>query len=134
MCGVHHQMERYLAKKKRLYNNGKWTEGRFSSFVTSILRGGSRRWEPKWTALNEAKTEKKINPKTGRLAQHYRCAACSDEFTAKDVQVDHCVPIGKDRTWDEFIDLLFCEKDNLQVLCLECHKKKTLMERKNNKM
>jgi len=113
-------------------NSGTWTEGRWNSFVTSCLRAGSRRWPPKYETLNEAKTEKKINVKTGRLAQHYRCASCLEEFTAKDVQVDHIDPIanGKDTiSWDEFINRLFCEKHNLQVLCIPCHKIKSKDER-----
>jgi 5-methylcytosine-specific restriction endonuclease McrA len=117
---------------RETYNNGKWTQGRFNSFVTSILRGGSRRWEPKWTVLREAATEKKVNVKTGRVAQHFKCKVCSGEFPAKGVQVDHTTPIGVGRTWDEFIDGLFCEKDNLQVLCLDCHKEKTKKEKELN--
>ena len=110
-------------------NGGKWTEGRWNSFVTSTLRAGSRKYPPKFETLNEAKTEKRINPKSGRLAQHYLCASCGDEYVAKEVQVDHIVPIGTEKTWDEFVEGLFCEKDNLQVLCLVCHKKKTLAEK-----
>lgn len=113
----------------RLYNSGKWTEGRFNSFVTSILRSGSRRWPPKYEVLNEAKTEKKINVKTGRLAQHFKCMGCLGEFTSTGVQVDHITPIGRDRSWDDFIAGLFCEAENLQVLCVACHKAKTLSEK-----
>ena len=112
------------------FNNGLWTKGRFDSFVTSILRSGSRRWGPKYQCLNDAKTEKKVNAKTGRLAQHYRCAACQGEFTQKDVQVDHIVPMGPGLDWTEFINGLYCEQDNLQVLCTTCHKVKSLAERK----
>jgi len=118
-------------KKRKTYNDGQWTPARFNSFVTSILRSGSRRWGPKYTVLNEAKTEKKINKATNRLAQHFLCAHCQGEFPASKVQVDHIKPIGFDKTWDEFIDGLFCEKENLQVLCKPCHKKKTQQERKS---
>ncbi len=79
--------------------------------------------------MNEAKTEKKINLKTGRLAQHFRCSTCKQEFTSKDVQVDHTKPIGPGLSWDEFIESLFCEKENLQVLCVPCHKEKTKREK-----
>lgn len=79
--------------------------------------------------MNEAKTEKKINQATGRLAQHYRCACCSSEFTAKQVEVDHRINIGPGLSWDQFINALFCEKDNLQVLCKPCHKEKTKQEK-----
>lgn len=120
-------------KKRKLFNGGLWTEGRFNSFVTSILRSGSRRWGPKYLTLNAAKTEKKINPKSGRIAQHFLCAKCQLEHVAKDVQVDHIKPIGFDKTWDEFINGLYCEADNLQVLCTACHKIKTLSEKKKKK-
>jgi len=33
-------------------NNGEWTEGRYRSFITSTLRGGMRRWPPKWVAYH----------------------------------------------------------------------------------
>lgn len=117
----------------RLYNNGQWTKGRFDAFITSILRGGSRRWGPKFQCLNEAKTEKKVNPATGRVAQHFRCATCQLDFPQKECQVDHIVPIGTEKTWDQFIEGLFCEKDNLQVLCKTCHKNKSLKESNENR-
>lgn len=109
-------------------NGGLWTEGRFDAFVTSALRAASRRWPPKYKCLNDAKTEKKVNVKTGRMAQHYQCASCQEEFTQKDIEVDHTVPIGRGKTWDEFINALFCEQDNLQALCKPCHKIKTKQE------
>lgn len=110
-----------------------WTEGRTHAFIVSVLRAGSRRWPPKYLTLEAAKTEKKINSKTGRLAQHYRCAACEKEFTNKDVQVDHIVPIVNANgftSWDAYIDALFCGTENLQVLCIPCHKIKTKKEKK----
>jgi hypothetical protein len=97
------------------------------------LRAGSRKWPPKYETLNTAKTEKKINKATGRLAQHYRCNACQEEYTSKDVQVDHIEPVIDPKkgfiSWDAFIEALYCESDNLQVLCKVCHKEKTKEER-----
>lgn len=114
------------------YNGGRWTKGRWNSFVTSTLRAGSRRWPPKFDTLNAARTEKKINPKSGRLAQHYLCNECKHEFVATQVQVDHVKAMGTGCTWDEFVHGLFCEADNLQVLCLSCHKIKTQREKKTH--
>lgn len=116
--------------KREVYCDGKWTKGRFDSFITSLLRSGSRRWGPKFQALANAKTVKRIDPASGRLAQHFRCNCCGGEFPTKFVQVDHIVPMRKGMTWDDFINELFCEIDNLQVLCLDCHKIKTKQERK----
>ena len=106
-------------------NNGKWSDGRFKGFITSALRSAMRRWPPKWATLAEAFTGSKINKKSGRKAKHYRCAACKRKFVAKGVQVDHKIPIDKCATWDEYILKLFCEQNNLQCLCVGCHKKKT---------
>jgi 5-methylcytosine-specific restriction endonuclease McrA len=64
------------------------------------------------------------------MAKHYKCASCEKEFTSTNVQVDHIEAIGSCSTWDEFIDRLFCEKENLQVLCKPCHKIKTKKEKK----
>jgi 5-methylcytosine-specific restriction endonuclease McrA len=124
-------------KKRKSYNSGNWTEGRFNSFVTSTLRAGARRWQPKYDTLNESKTEKKINAKTGRLAQHYRCELCQNEFTSKDMEVDHIKPVVDPSlgfiSWDIFIDRLFCEKDNLQAICKPCHLLKTNKEKQEKK-
>lgn len=123
-----------MATKRTTFNGGKWTEGRFNSFVTSTLRSGARRWAPKYETLNGARTEKKTNVKTGRLAQHFECGICKKEFTQKDMEVDHIKPVVDPKkgfeTWDKFIDKLFCEASNLQAICKPCHKIKTISEKK----
>lgn len=115
-----------------------WTEGRRRAFITNALRAATRKWPPKYLTLNEAKTEKKKNVRTGRLAQHYLCNVCTGEFPAKEVQVDHIQPVVDPKTgfinWDTFIDRLFCEKENLQVLCTTCHKLKTSEENLQSKL
>lgn len=109
-----------------------WTDARKHSFIVSVLRAGTRRWPAKYNVLNAAKTEKKINKKTGRLAQHYLCAECKKDFPASIVSVDHInAVVGPEgfTSWDSFIDNLFCEENNLQVLCKTDHDKKSLLER-----
>lgn len=100
----------------------------------SALRAGSRKWPPRYETLAEAKTEKKTNKKTGRLAQHYKCASCGEEFAGKDVAVDHIDPVVDPEKgfedWNTFIERLYCDKDNLQVLCKTCHDLKSKNERK----
>ena len=121
--------------KKR--NGGEWTDARFRSFVTSALRAASRRWPPKYKALKEAFVGKKTNKKTGKLAMHYKCAKCKKLFVAADVQVDHILPVVSTSEgfvgWDSFIDRIFCEIENLQVLCKPCHKVKTEEEKAERK-
>lgn len=125
------------------YNNGKWTEARFASFIKSALRAASQRWPPKFSALADAKRGKKLNQSSGRIAEHYECAACKGEFPATNIQVDHIHPVidptrGFD-TWDEVIRRMFCEKEGFQIVCKPCHtiktnaEKRTATERKKNK-
>lgn len=113
-----------------IFNSGLWTRARFNSFITSALRSASRKWPPKYSTLAAAKRGKQVNKSSGRLAEHYKCASCLGDFPAKQVQVDHIKPMGVGRSWDDFINELYCEADNLQVLCKECHAKKTKLERK----
>jgi 5-methylcytosine-specific restriction endonuclease McrA len=124
-----------VTDKKR--NGGEWTEARFKSFVTSALRAASRRWPPKYKALKEAFAGKKVNAKTGKLAMHYTCAACNKLYVATDVQVDHIKPVVDPKkgfvSWDVYINRMFCEIEDLQVMCKPCHKIKTDQEKLERK-
>jgi len=118
-------------------NGGEWTDARFRSFVTSALRAASRRWPVKYKALKAAFTGRQVNAKTGKLAMHYKCAKCKKLFVAADVQVDHVQPVVDPKKgfvgWDVYIDRMFCEIENLQVLCKPCHKIKTDQEKLERK-
>ena len=118
----------------RKYNDGEWTEARFRAFIISALRAHMKRFPPKWKALKAAMVGKKINKRTGRLAEHYLCASCGGFFVARDVQVDHIDPVVSPeegfQDWWTYFNRLYCEADNLQVLCKQCHKEKTNAERK----
>ena len=120
--------------KNRLYNDGEWTEARFRAFIISALRAYMKRFPPKWKALKEAMVGKKVNKYSGRLAEHYLCADCGGFFIARDVQVDHIEPVVSPedgfKDWWTYINRLYCEAENLQVLCKPCHKVKTNLERK----
>jgi len=66
------------------------------------------------------------------MAQHYKCAACGLDYSSTGVAVDHISPVvGAEgfTTWETFIHNLFCQKENLQVLCNTCHAIKTLKEK-----
>lgn len=114
-----------------------WTPSRVRNFIISVLRQGTRRWPNKYECLNEAKAGKKINKKTGRLAEHYICNQCKKPFPAKEVQVDHINPVIEPKEgfvdWNTYIERLYCGKENLQVLCSKCHDIKSTREKKERK-
>jgi len=123
-------------KPVKPYNNGQWTQARYNSFIKSALRNASQRWPPKYETLNNACTGAKINQKTGRMAKHYKCNKCKEDFPAKEVEVNHIqpiVPVSGFDSWDGVIARMFCEADGLEVLCKPCHKEVTKSENEERK-
>ena len=120
-------MKKSKAKKTR--NSGQWTEGRFNSFVRSLLRAGSLRWAPRYECIKKAFVKHGVNPKTGRKCKLHLCSRCSGLFPASKIAVDHIVPVIDPKlgftNWHDYIERLFCESDNFQALCEPCHKRKT---------
>ena len=114
-----------------------WTDAKWRSWVVSLLRRGTMKFPPRNEALRAAKTEKKINEKTGRMAQHYKCAECLQEFPAKGVVVDHIQPVidpnGSFVDWNTYIERMFCSVENLQILCSACHDIKSSNEKQQRK-
>lgn len=114
-------------------NGGKWTEARYRAFVVGALRSATRRYPPRNAALQKAYVDKRISKRSGRLAKHYKCAKCRKLFTSTDVQIDHIEPVVDPKqgfvSWDVYVERMYCEEDNFQVLCKPCHKIKTKEER-----
>ncbi|MCK5021533.1 MAG: hypothetical protein KAS32_31270 [Candidatus Peribacteraceae bacterium] len=73
---------------------------------------------------------------------HHPCNSCKKLFRPYQVEIDHVDEVGKfiiegkkTKTkygdcrvinWQEWMDRVFCDLDNFQVLCVECHQKKTI--------
>ena len=125
------------SKVPKPYNGGQWTAARYRSFIISILRAGSRKWPQKYEALKRALIGKRLDPKTGKMSNRYKCAACSNLFKADQVQVDHIYPVVDVKDgfvdWNTYIDRMYPEAERFQILCSECHSVKTQNERKMRK-
>jgi 5-methylcytosine-specific restriction endonuclease McrA len=103
-------------------NAGTMTESGFWSFIRSSLRQKSRWWKP--ILLCKQNAQRKYNGSNKKQKYEYLCNSCKDWFPAKNINVDHIVPAGELRTANDlpgFVERLFCEIDNLQVLCTNCH-------------
>jgi len=63
----------------------------------------------------------------------YKCSSCGEWHMGKNIQVDHVVPVVDPeagfQSWDVFISRLFCDVNNLAVLCKTCHEIKTNKEK-----
>lgn len=104
------------------------------SRIVSALR---RLWfqsEARQEALRDARISRGV----------YLCAKCGKNVpaslkmpngTIRKVAVDHkvrVVPATGFDSWDGFLNRLFCEQSELQVLCYDCHHEKTQRERKES--
>jgi len=130
-----------MAKKKKVAkprkvtapkprNSGTMTESAFWSFIRSTLRQKSRWWKP--IAQAKAKAKRVYKGPNKRQKFEYQCNVCNNWFPDKKINVDHKIPAGTLRCADDlpgFVERLFCEVDNLQVLCETCHNKKTQDEK-----
>lgn len=127
-----------MAKKKvtrrtatpKTRNAGTMTESAFWSFIRSTLRQKSRWWKP----ITQCKMESR-RPYKGPLKRQkfeYQCNSCKQWFPEKKINVDHIVGAGSLNCGADlpgFVERLFCEQDNLQVLCEVCHNEKTQLEK-----
>ena len=102
-----------------------------STIVSALRRVFSRCVLAKHVRL-KAKDPVNKGPRGGAL---YICAECGNSVPAKQTNIDHISPVvqieeeQKNMSWDLYMDRLFCGVDNLQCLCLECHKAKSAEER-----
>jgi len=113
-------------KKEKPFASGTMTVSAFFSFIRSGLRQKSRRWKPIYDCLAAARRPSQSANK--RLKWEFQCAGCKEWFAQKQVSVDHIRPVGSLRSFDDlplFVANLFCELENLQVLCTTCHLTKT---------
>lgn len=107
--------------------SGTMTEAAFWSFVRSGMRQKSRRWKPIYDCLAAARRPSKSKTNK-RLKWEFQCAKCRKFYAQSDVSVDHIKPVGSLRSTSDlasFVSNLFCELDNLRVLCNVCHLKVT---------
>ena len=111
-------------------NHRSMTEAAFWGWIRSTLRKASMRWKPRSEALKAGR-----RPYTGddkRTRWEYKCTLCNKWYKAKAVQVDHIEPVGsltKASDLPRFVEGLFCEVDNLRVLCRVCHQAITNLSR-----
>lgn len=116
-------------KTARTRNAGTMTESMFWSFIRSALRQKSRWWKPITQCRMASRRAYKGTSKRQKF--EYQCNQCKNWFPDKQVAVDHVHPVGTLKSADDlpfFVENLFCEIENLQLLCLDCHNAKTKEE------
>lgn len=92
-------------------------KGYFIGFMRKVFR-----WSPQYREARKA----------AAVGSKYRCAKCRDLYERSETHVDHREPVvrlsGWDGSWDTYRDRLFTSPENLQILCVSCHKEKSKKE------
>ena len=100
-------------------------------YVKNILRIGTVTWHSRTECLNRGRrlrvVGKYANGKDKTLWER-ACDKCGEWYLLKDnlLEVDHREEIGPfNGDWNEFLERMYCSVDNLDALCIPCHKRKT---------
>jgi len=132
-------------KEAPLYDeNGHWVQER--SRIKGAIRRSFRLSPQMKEVLKAARVElppalKKDGTPGKKPQVRYKCAMCNGLFSQKNVNVDHIEPViplhknEAEMSYDELVRGVFCDKNNLQVVCStslknnnglwSCHKKKS---------
>jgi 5-methylcytosine-specific restriction endonuclease McrA len=101
--------------------------------IISALRRYFSRCHIRREVLAAAVHPTKKGKRGGKL---YTCNLCKSVVPSSNIQVDHAdpvIPVDKtnyEMTLDEYVDRLFwCDRSNLQALCIKCHNEKTTREK-----
>ena len=100
-------------------------------YVLNILREGTITWSGRAECLKRARRQKVegiwTKKLTTRKKYYWVCSKCGEEYRDESsMEVDHISEVGAFKgDWGDFINRLYCGQENLQVLCVTCHKKKT---------
>lgn len=109
----------------------KWVE---QAVVISAMRRAFRRYPAYKQCLDNAKTEYFIPSKHGKKLRRvqFECTSCHSQNSRKLIEVDHVASVVDPTTgfvdYNTYALRLFCNLDNLAVLCKTCHKTKSKQE------
>lgn len=108
---------------ERTRNGGTETQSSHMGKIRSALRNISRWWKPFGVALQRASSVSYVG-RSKRVA--YLCSRCQRFYDRKNVEVNHIVPVGSLKRYEDlpgFCERLFVEDPSLlEVVCKRCHK------------
>lgn len=110
-------------------NHGTFTEAAFFGWIKNSLRSRSRYWKPIGACKLAARRAYKGANKRQKF--EYQCNECKNYFPDKQISVDHIVPVGSLKCFNDLpgvVERLFCEIDGLQCLCTSCHTIKSKLD------
>lgn len=125
-----------MRRVERTRNLGTETESGHMGKIRSALRNLSRFWKPALAAINNVR--RMYTGSNKRIKYEYQCSGCKKWFIRKDVHINHVVPCGTLKCYEDvpaFLYRLFIEDvDGYNVLCKkECHLAETAEQKLRSK-
>jgi 5-methylcytosine-specific restriction endonuclease McrA len=105
------------------------------TWIINALRRASFRYPPAIKAIKKARTEYYIKAKNGNDVKRvdFTCQVCNKAgLKRKEVNLDHIIPVvGPEGfiDWNNYIERMFCDESNYQIICISCHDEKSSRER-----
>ncbi len=96
------------------------------NFAMQALRRATYRWPYRNIALQNARIERGF----------YKCESCKNGFGPKEVQKDHVepvIPVTGTKDLNIIVKRMLVKTSGWQILCLNCHSMKTLIENEMRK-
>ena len=128
-----------IVKEKKIiekpYNAGTQTSAAFFGMLRQSWRKLSMYWIPIAKCKEAARRPNQSS--NNRLKWQYQCNRCKNWYAGNEVNVDHISQCGSLNSFEdlpEFCKKLFCEIDNLQVLCSKCHDIKGIEDKEKLKL
>lgn len=116
---------------------------RISAKERGLLKGALRRVfsrsDLRKQALESSRIEH-IDASRPRVTKWSKCSSCQIPTPTYLLEIDHIqpiVPVDKSlesMDWNELVDKIWCEPENLKAVCKECHRSKTKSETKERAM
>lgn len=101
---------------------------KLKSFLVNTLRRASYRWPFR----DECRKRNRIERNT------YQCEHCKQNFTRKETQINHKVPVvDPSKGWenlDVYAERMFVDSDGFELLCIPCHDKLTEEQNKERQI
>lgn len=108
--------------------------------IKGAIRRVFSRSELRKEALQLSRLEGYYNAERPRVTKWSRCPDCGESTPTYLMEVDHVIPvIGiaeslDDLTWDQLVDRLWCDIQNLRAICKPCHSQKSTQENKERRI
>ena len=120
-----------VQKEQLVRAGGTMTESQYLAWIRSALRSKSLKWPPRNEAIKRAR--RSYNGPNKLQKWECQCAICKGWFKLKEIAVDH-YPVAAGSILSvadisKFVENLYCEVENLRVLCNPCHDIHTLAEK-----